>query len=188
MSDPLRITFFSDSISVGQGVSIYKGWVTLIAQALDELDGSGDMPILVTNASVNGRTTRQALEDMSYHVQSSGVDILIVQFGLNDCNYWQSDNGVPRVSQPAFIANLEEIMERGRRFGARHIFLNNNHPTTRTTNLMTPSTLTYEESNRSYNQAMRELAKTLPDDTSFQDIEAYFQDVTQKTPLEDLLL
>ena len=175
--NPLRVTFFGDSTCVGQGVSIYKGWVTRIAQNLDESINLGSSELLVTNSSVNGRTTRQALEDMPYHVQGSGVDILVIQFGLNDCNYWQTDNGLPRVSLAAFIANLQEIVSRGRQFGAKKIFLNNNHPTTRSTQPMKPSSLCFEQSNKAYNQAIRELAQSLPDFVEFQDIEARFQEI-----------
>ena len=41
-----------------------------------------------------------------YDVQSHEVDVLVVGFGMNDCNYWMTDKGVPRVSQNAFRANL----------------------------------------------------------------------------------
>jgi acyl-CoA thioesterase I len=116
--DPLRVVFFGDSICVGQGVSLFKGWVTKIASGLDLLSQEIGREIVVVNASVNGNTTRQALERMPYEVQSHGVDILLTQFGLNDCNLWLTDGGLPRVSADAFAANLKEIIARGRRFGA----------------------------------------------------------------------
>src|SRR3546814_328317 len=140
---PLRVTFCGDAICVGQGVSIHSGGVTRSAQSLDRIAESHNCEVVVTNASVNGNTTRQALERMPYEVQSHGVDILIVQFGLNDCNYWQSDGGLPRVSPAAFAANLKEIVERGRAFGAGRIFLHNNHPTTRGRELMPSANTTY---------------------------------------------
>lgn len=171
---PIRITFFGDSTCVGQGVSIYRGWVTQIAQYLDEYGKHINREILVTNASVNGRTTRQALEDMPYHVQSHGVDILVVQFGLNDCNYWATDKGLPRVSRLAFIANLREIVARGERSGAFRILLNNNHPTSRNKNFLPNINITYEDSNHSYNEATRSIGKELTDLVSFQDIENWF--------------
>jgi len=186
---PLRVTFFGDSVCVGQGVSIYRGWVPRVAQDLDGLSGSIGREVLVTNASVNGRTTRQALEDMPYQVQSHGVDILVVQFGLNDCNYWATDKGIPRVSRPAFMANLAEIMTRGRLAGARRILLNNNHPTLRSTDIMPFTSITYEQSNRAYNEAIREVARAETGDVVFTDIERAFLDcVTEGTPMETLLL
>jgi len=158
---PVRVTFFGDSICVGQGVSIYRGWVTRVAGRLDELAAEFGGEIIVTNSSLNGSTTRQALERMPYDVQSHGVDILIVQFGLNDCNYWQTDAGLPRVSPEGYAANLKEIVRRGIIFGAKKVFLHNNHPTTRITQKFPNSDVTYEDSNRQYNGIVRDLAECL---------------------------
>jgi len=171
---PLRVVFFGDSICVGQGVSLYKGWVTRIAQELDELGAAHGREIIVVNSSINGRVTRQALEDMPYHVQSGGVDIMVVQFGMNDCNYWQSDNGLARVSKKAFAANLEEIIERGRRFGAKKIILNNNHPTSRIKDVFPNTNITYQDSNEEYNQIIRQLAHELDNEIIFNDVEEFF--------------
>lgn len=188
-ANTIRMTFFGDSICFGQGVSLYKGWVTKIAQDLDELGQSLGREVLVTNASVNGRTTRQALEDMPYQVQSHGVDILLVQFGLNDCNYWMTDKGLPRVSRAAYIANLIEIIERGKRAGARRILLSNNHPTGRYKEIMANTSITYEDSNRSYNEAVREVAAAMAGQVLFTDIERIFRDeVASGRNIEELLL
>ena len=121
---PVRVIFFGDSVCVGQGVSLYHGWVTRTAQLLDELSQAAGREVIVINASINGNTTRQALERMPYDVQSHGADVMIVQFGLNDCNHWLTDHGLPRVSTDAYAANLKEIVRRGRRFGAHTVFLN----------------------------------------------------------------
>ncbi len=191
-TDPLRVVFFGDSICVGQGVSLYKGWVAQVAQELDELGAACNREIVVVNSSINGRITRQALEDMPYHVQSSGVDILIVQFGMNDCNYWQSDRGLPRVSKKAFVANLEEIVARGRRFGAEAVLLNNNHPTSRNSDVFPGTEMTYQDSNRAYNQAIRELADMMQargDGVIFNDVERHFEHkMANGLRLDDCLL
>jgi len=158
---------------------MYKGWVMRVAQSLGELTIAGDVEILISNASANGRTTRQSLEDMPYEVQNNGVDILIIQYGLNDCNYWRTDRGCPRVSLPAFVANLREIIERARLFGAKRVFLNNNHPTTRTTENFEHTDITFEESNRIYNQAIRDMANDLPEWVLFQDVENHFDNIIQ---------
>lgn len=176
----VRVTFFGDSIFVGQGVSIYRGWVTRIAQFLDEYGEATGQEFLVTNASVNGRTTRQALEDMPYSVQSHGADILIMQFGLNDCNYWETDRGLPRVSVSAFIENLKEIVQRARVFGARKIFVNNNHPTSRVKEHFPGTHITYEDSNREYSQAIGKMASSLGPDILFQDVHQYFSDLVEE--------
>lgn len=186
---PIKVTFFSDSTCVGQGVSIYQGWVTKIAKHLDDYGQKINREILVSNSSINGRTTRQALEDMPYHIQSQGVDILVVQFGLNDCNHWVTDRGLPRVSLTGFVANLREIISRGERFGARRILLNNNHPTSRDKSIMSGTTITYEASNARYNSAIRDLASDLPPFVLFQDIEAYFKaSLSEQQPIEKFLL
>jgi len=186
---PIRVTFFGDSTCVGQGVSIYRGWVTQIAQYLDEYGRQLGREFVVSNASINGRTTRQALEDMPYHVQSHGVDLLVVQFGLNDCNYWATDKGLPRVSLSAFVANLREITARGLHFGAFKVLLNNNHPTSRSKGYLPGTKLTYEDSNRKYNQAIRNVVSDLGPCVVFQDIEQYFSDlVAHGEKLDQFLL
>ena len=171
----IRVMFFGDSICVGQGASIHKGWVAKTAAHFDGVREGLSGGILVMNNSVNGRTTRQALEDMPYHVQGQSPDILIVQYGMNDCNYWLSDHGLPRVSPEAFKENLREIIRRGKHFGARYVLLNNNHPTNLTSEKMVNSDITFEDSNRKYNAVIRDLASELGGDILFQDIEMHFQ-------------
>ena len=83
------------------------------------------------NRGVSGETTRQGLERFPNDLQQYRPDIVTLQFGLNDCNCWVSDGGLPRVSEAAYRANLREMIERARRFGARHIIMSTNHPTLR---------------------------------------------------------
>ena len=169
-----RLIFFGDSICVGQGVSIHKGWVARIAASVESLAKQLGLKLVVVNASMNGGTTRQALERMPYDVQSHGVSILLVQFGMNDCNYWQSDNGLPRVSPMAFAANLEEIVTRAFNFGARRVMLNTNHPTTHDKDVFPSSQMTFESSNASYNRIIREVAGRFEDRVILNDIERVF--------------
>lgn len=183
-SNTLRVIFFGDSICVGQGVSMYRGWVTRVAGRLEDLANKTGKEIIVANASVNGNTTRQALERIGYEVQSQGVDILIVQFGMNDCNFWETDRGLPRVSPDAFAANLKEIVDRGIKFGAKTIFLHNNHPTTRDDQKIPFANTTYQASNRNYNALVREIAADLPANVVFTDIEAGFYDFVRQNNAE----
>jgi len=112
-----------------------------------------------------------------------------VQFGMNDCNYWESDKGLPRVSKKAFRANLEEIIERGENFGAKRIILNNNHPTSRNKEIFPHSNLTYQKSNEEYSQIIRELALELNSKITFNDIEVHFNEkLAQGHNIEDYLL
>ena len=167
--------FFGDSICVGQYVSIHRGWVTRTSSRLSEFGTRYGQPVVVTNVSQNGRTTRQALENMAYEVQSPGADILIVQFGMNDCNYWESDRGIPRVSQKAFWANLHEIIDRALTFGIRKVFLNSNHPTARNEKILPHTDVTYQESNEQYNAIIRQVASECDDRVSLNEIETIFK-------------
>lgn len=189
-SKPLRVVFFGDSICVGQGVSIHSGWVTRISSRLAELSERIGREIVIINASVNGNTTRQALERMPYDVQSHSVDVLIVQFGMNDCNIWQTDHGNPRVSPKAFAANLEEIIDRGITFGALAVLLHTNHPSGRDRKQMPFSKVTYEQQNRKYNEIIRAVARRKSERVKLIDIEEYFRQhiSAMSKPLGSLLL
>ncbi|MBV9752131.1 MAG: SGNH/GDSL hydrolase family protein [Hyphomicrobiales bacterium] len=153
----LRVFFFGDSISFGQGVSPHKVWVNRIGESLSK-EFEKTHNIIVQNPSINGNTTRMALERIAFDVQSHRPHILITEFGLNDCNVWESDKGQPRTSPDAFAANLREIIERGRNFGARRVIIGTNHPTTRTRVNLPNVDYTYETGNRRYNAIIREVA------------------------------
>ena len=184
------MVFFGDSICVGQGVSIHKGWVPQIAMRAESLGKRLGLDLVVVNASVNGSTTRQALERLPYEVQSPGVWVLLVQFGMNDCNYWQTDRGLPRVSRASFAANLEEIIVRGFTFGARRVLLNTNHPTTRNHETFPSTDTTYEASNIAYNGIIREVAGRFRDRVALNDVERAFRDHVgnDRGRLDELLL
>lgn len=176
---PFRVFFFGDSICFGQGISLHKGWVTRISAELSQLGGSLGREIVVVNVSVSGNTTRQALERMPYDVQSQNPDAVIVQFGMNDCNYWETDRGNPRVSPDAFSANLREIIARSVTFGAKKIFLHTNHPSARNQKPMAHSPLTYQESNHFYNDLIRRVAQVAGDPVILTDVEREFEKFIQ---------
>ena len=152
----MNIYFFGDSISFGQGISVDLTWVNKIAQQLHQQYGQDKVTVI--NTSINGNTTRMALERMPYDIQSHEVDVLMVGFGMNDCIYWLTDKGVPRVSANAFRANLEEIIERAFHFGVKQVVLRTNHPSPRT-DYMVNTKITYGESNHLYNDIIRDVAK-----------------------------
>ena len=191
MTEPLKVFFFGDSICFGQGVSLHRGWVTRISGELDALAAEVGREVMVVNASINGNTTRLALERMPYDVQSQGPGVILAQFGMNDCNYWLSDGGVPRVSREAFRANLHEIVARGLAFGARRVLLNTNHPTTRDGEPVPHAGVTFEDSNRLYNETIREVAAAHdPALVGLNDVERAFLDATggRRDELAELLL
>ena len=151
----MKFVFFGDSICVGQFITPYKTWAVRIGKQLEE-----DFPILdilVSNPSINGNTTRMALERMPFDVQSHGIDVILIQFGINDCNYWQTDKGLPRVSPMAFEANLHEIIDRSINFGAKSVILNTNHPINKFIQLESQS-LDHNDLNKSYNKIIRKVA------------------------------
>lgn len=182
----MDIYFFGDSISFGQGISVDLGWVTKLSERLRK-----DFPeqdITTINSSINGNTTRMALERMPYDIQSHHVDILMVGFGMNDCNYWESDKGIPRVSPTAFEANLKEIIQRAFHFGAQVVILRTNHPSPRKA-MMINTRLTYAESNANYNKIIRKVADENKN-VEFVDMEQAFIDYCQQSgvSLDELVL
>jgi lysophospholipase L1-like esterase len=152
----MKIFFFGDSICFGQFISPHKTWVSRIAQRLERLPG-GEC-ITVMNPSISGNTTRMALERMPFDVQEHGVDIALIQYGINDSNLWETDKGLPRVSQQAFEANLLEIITRFRTFGARKVFLNTNHPTSKMISLG-ETQIPHQKGNQEYNTIIRQIAE-----------------------------
>ena len=180
----MRIVFFGDSICFGEKISPHRTWTTRLAGELEDRFGED---CLVINSSVNGNTTRLALERMPSDVQKYEPDAMIIQFGMNDCNYWQTDRGCPRVSPGAFQANLHEIADRGLTFGANVLILQTNHPTPRTATLDYAGK-TYQQSNEQYNELIREVAGSRSD-ISLIDIEAAWMSGLEKgLELCDLLL
>jgi lysophospholipase L1-like esterase len=174
--------FFGDSICVGQWVDISKVWVHQVAAAIHQ---GHDNPTKVAfhNRSINGNTTRQALERMHFDCLSHKPYGVLIQFGLNDCHVWETDCGHPRVSEQGYKANLIEMIERCRHHSVKHIILNSNHPTTRIKTHLPNSVQTYEERNIIYNAICREVAKEYDNIVNFVDINKLF---LQHIPVENL--
>ncbi len=142
-----------DSVTVGQFVDPAIRWTTLVDQHLREEFGDR---VGTQNSGVSGETTRMGLERFPRSVQEFRPSVMTLQFGLNDCNCWQTDEGHPRVSTRAFAANLHEMIDRARLFGAEKIVLATNHRTLRRGPL--PSGEVYEDANERYNAVIREVA------------------------------
>ncbi|WP_147274794.1 SGNH/GDSL hydrolase family protein [Ferruginivarius sediminum] len=186
-----KVIFFGDSICFGQGVSPHRTWVTRVSADVEALGARHGVALATVNTSINGNTTRMALERMPFDVQSHRPDFLVVQFGMNDCNFWRTDGGVPRVSQEGFRANLKEIVKRGQVFGARNVFLLTNHPTTLDAEPMAWCDITYQASNIIYNRIIRELAAELELlGVTLIDVEKHFDAALHRDskPLGDYLL
>lgn len=148
-----NVVLFGDSICFGQGISPHLSWAGIVSARIEERFGDH---VTVSNQGVNGQTTRQALERMPYDVQNHTPRMVCIQFGLNDANFWETDQGLPRVSPRAFAANLSEMVERARRFGALKVHLHTNHLPTRI--LPGGAETRYAENVLRYNQLIRDVA------------------------------
>jgi lysophospholipase L1-like esterase len=145
-----------DSITAGQYVDPALRWTSLIGDSTVARYLGTPINFLILNCGVSGETTRQALERFPADLQQHRPDIMTLQFGLNDCNCWVTDAGLPRVSEAAFRANLVEMIERARRFGAGQIILSTNHPTLRHKVLLSGDSL--ETRRQRYNDHIRAVA------------------------------
>lgn len=153
----VTIVFMGDSITEGQYVVPELRWTDLVAARIRHAfePHEGDVHFFF-NRGISGETTRQGLERFPRDVQNAHPDVMTLQFGLNDCNCWDSDRGLPRVSPAAYRANLVEMIARARHFGARRIVLSTNHRTLRSRTLANGRTL--EDNRIEYNAIVREVA------------------------------
>lgn len=105
----MRLVAIGDSITVGQHLDPPDvPWPVLLTR-----------PAEIFVAGVSGDTTRQGLERFPRDVQAHKPNTVIIQFGHNDANRWETDRGLPRVSMAAYAANLVEMVVRTRTFGAK---------------------------------------------------------------------
>ena len=178
-----KIFFFGDSICSGQHVSVHDGWVSMISRSLEGR-------AIVMCSAVSGRTTRQALECMAYEVTSFSPDIMIIQFGMNDCNCWETDMGLPRVSIESFRGNIKEMVDRAFVYGVKVVYLNANHPTGFITEKMKHTDLTYQDNNGIYNLGIFNVAAECQKrglQVFFNDMEVAFGGYMPELLLPDML-
>lgn len=152
----MKIFFFGDSITEGQFVGLPYRWVDIVANYLSKrLNTSFEADGCFVGAN-SGDTTAMGLARFAWQVQQIEPEILFIQFGLNDCNVWDSDRGMSRVSEAAFVANLKEMIDRGRNFGAKHVILSNNHQTAKCDDF--GSMGKFESRNQIYNNLIAQVA------------------------------
>jgi lysophospholipase L1-like esterase len=167
----LTVLFMGDSITEGQYVDTSLRWTNMIADELTRVYLSTPVNIQFLNKGISGETTRQGLERFPRDVQAQLPDLMTLEFGLNDCNCWVTDRGLPRVSIAAYRANIIEMIQRARLFGAKEIIVQNNHPTLRRKVLLSGESL--EDGRKRYNAVVREIAIELG--VVFCDIESAFK-------------
>lgn len=179
----LKIVFFGDSITEGQYMNTTHRWTNLISNGLKKEIFHTPVNFIIRNCGISGQTTREALLRFPKDVQVEHPDVLVVQFGLNDCNCWATDQGLPRVSEFSFEANLSEMVNRARHFGIKHIILSTNHKTLR--NNVLPNGGTLEKQRLHYNSLIRKTAQTV--NVTLCDIALEFDKIKDKDLQEYLL-
>jgi lysophospholipase L1-like esterase len=166
----LRIVHMGDSITFGQYVDPALRWTSLVERRLHAEAALQGIAIESVNSGISGNTTRMGLERFHESVQIHRPHVMTLQFGMNDCNCWQTDEGHPRVSLAAFRANIKEMIARARWFGCKRIILQNNHTSLKREPL--PSGETYESANARYSAALQEIS--CEEQVLFQDIRTTF--------------
>jgi len=155
---PVAITviFFGDSITEGQYVDPALRWTNLLADQFTRAYLDTPVSINFLNKGISGETSRQGLERFARDVQQNQPDIMTLEFGLNDCNCWISDRGYPRNPLPVYRANMVEMIERARLFGAREVIMQTNHETLKRKIMLSGESL--ETARKRYNETQREIA------------------------------
>ena len=181
--DLVTVVFYGDSITEGQYVEAPMRWVDLVSDRLQSRYRDSRFELRLLARGVSGETTRQGLERFPRDLQVHTPDVVTLQFGLNDCNCWQTDQGLPRVSEAAYRANLVEMVTRARHFGASEVILSNNHTTLRHQTL--PDGLTLEQRRQRYNELLADVAAETG--VTFCDVDAAFRGL-DRDALSRLLL
>lgn len=104
------ILVLGDSLSAGYGLVPGEGWVALLERRLN----AQGYEYRVVNASVSGETTSGGLERLPRAIALHRPAVLFIELGAND--------GLRGLPIPAFRANLERMIELGRKAGA-HVVL-----------------------------------------------------------------
>lgn len=152
-----KFVVFGDSIGFGQHVKPHLTWIHMFSKFLGELKY---INFTLQNSSINGNTTRQALERFMYDVASKKPFAVLIQFGINDCNCWDSDNGESRVSEEAFEANLKELVVKSLAAEISLIFLSTNHLGLKGSFIANPKFI-YSERILFYNKIIKKVFKNL---------------------------
>lgn len=100
-----------DSLSAGYGIDPQDGWVSLLAQRLDEQDASHQ----VINASISGETSRGGLDRLPALLEQHQPDLVLLELGAND--------GLRGYPVPRTTSNLSRMIELSQRAGAEVILL-----------------------------------------------------------------
>jgi acyl-CoA thioesterase I len=105
------VMVYGDSLSASYGVPREQGWVSLLAQRMQEegLDYS------VVNASVSGETTAGGVRRIDEALKMHRPSVVVIELGAND--------GLRGQPPEAMRRNLEAMIEACRRTGARVLLI-----------------------------------------------------------------
>jgi|FLOH01.1.fsa_nt_gi lysophospholipase L1-like esterase len=149
MSNQLRIMHFGDSITAGQHVDRELCWTTLIARRLGDRCTS-------FNRGVPGETATMGLERLVADLEGLQPELVTLQFGMNDCNCWESDAGAPRASEGEFRQSVSKMICLAHDHGVQQVVLATNPCSLRHHTMLSGES--YESANRSYSQVIKEIA------------------------------
>jgi lysophospholipase L1-like esterase len=152
----IRIVNMGDSITYGQHIDPAFRWTSLLQSHYEHINLHTAISIQFINRGISGETTRMGLERFPPDVLKEKPHIMTLQFGLNDCNCWLTDEGLPRVSPNAFRVNIIEMIALARQAGCEHIVLATNHVTLRSRPMLSGER--YEDANQRYSQIIRDVA------------------------------
>ena len=100
------ILVYGDSLSAGFGIAVDKGWVSLLANRLQQA-GYG---FQVVNASVSGETTTGGLARLPRALGAHDPGIVIIELGAND-----GLRGLPLEATRANLEAMIKLASQGRR-------------------------------------------------------------------------
>lgn len=179
----INIVHMGDSITFGQHVETHLRWTDIVKDFLEQKYLCEDFRRNYFNCGISGETTLMGLARYARDVQELKPDVMTLQFGLNDCNCWETDMGLPRVSPMCFKANLIEMIVRARHFGCQAIILATNHVTLNYKTMISGEL--YEDANARYNEIICEIAKEI--NVQLCDIRRVFESFSN-AELSELLL
>ena len=125
-----KIVYFGDSITYAlghdhKGVDIKDRWSNLVDLKLKQYEKKGIFTYS-SNLGINGDTTRLGLLRIN-DVYKFKPDLVIMQFGYNDCNFWITDSGYSRVNIDSFKFNLIEMINKFKANKVKQIILCTNY-------------------------------------------------------------
>lgn len=110
-ANAFRLMVLGDSLSASYGIAQQSGWVSLLA---DRLDQQG-FPVEVINAAISGDTTAGGRSRLGAALERHQPDLVLLELGGND--------GLQGLPVKAMRANLDAMIEQAHASGAKVLLL-----------------------------------------------------------------